>query len=76
MRMTRRLEELLQEVGKGGSETSLEPVPVQGFLREYHEAAGDGRKALGRLASGETHQRAHVSAHHSSTGDALCMNGS
>ena len=46
MRIAHRLEELLQEVEKGGSETSIERVLVKGFLREYHDATGEGRKAL------------------------------
>ena len=46
MEMAHRLEEPVQQVEKGGSETSLEGVLVKGLLREYDEAAGEGRKAL------------------------------
>ena len=48
MRMARRLEELVREVEKGGSETSLERILVKGLLREYHEATQEGRNALVR----------------------------
>lgn len=54
MGMAHRLEELVQEVEKGGSETSLERVLVKGFLREYHEAAGEGRNALVKAGPSRT----------------------